>query len=53
MQFLIDRYRGKIFSEATGYDDEKIQTKVKEGEASVEKFKSNLVGGCKCFGYIG
>lgn len=52
MEFIINRYRGKSFSEATGYD-EKIISKVKEGEASVERFKEQY-GGCECdkFGYI-
>lgn len=51
MKFLIDRYRGKSFSDSTGYTQH-IQSNVKEGEKSIEKFKRQI-GGCDCeFKYI-
>lgn len=54
MQFLINRYRGKTFSDATGYDD-KVKSAVAEGEKGIERFKKELnqSGGCEsCFKYI-
>jgi hypothetical protein len=52
MKFLIDRYRGKTFQEASGYE-EQLQSAVGKGEAEIKKFKS-MYGGCNCeqFGYI-
>jgi hypothetical protein len=38
-RFLIDRFRNKSFSEATGFSD-KIQNAVKENEAEIEKLKN-------------
>ena len=52
MKFLIDRYRGKTFQEASGYE-EQLKSAVGRGETEIKKFKS-MYGGCDCshFGYI-
>ena len=52
MKFLIDRYRGKSFQEASGYN-EQLKSAVGRGETEIRKFKS-MYGGCNCekFGYI-
>ncbi len=50
MEFLINRYRGKSFSEATGYDSEKKIEMSAKGEKSVERFKQQIGG--KRFSFI-
>ena len=40
MKFLIDRFRGKSFAEATGYDDKVKQYAVEKNEAEIEKLKN-------------
>jgi hypothetical protein len=46
MKFLIDRYRGKTFAQASGYED-KVQSNVQGGEKQIESFKDKLMsGGC-------
>ncbi len=39
MQFLIDRFRGKSFAEASGYDDKIKINHSKQDEAEIEKMK--------------
>jgi hypothetical protein len=38
--FLIDRFRGKSFAEATGYDDKIKISNVNKDEAEIERLKS-------------
>lgn len=39
MRFLIDRFRGKSFSDATGYDEELKKHAVTKNEAEIERMK--------------
>jgi hypothetical protein len=45
MKFIVDRYTGKTFKEATGFE---LMDKSVKGEAEIEKFKNNV----KKFGYV-
>ena len=40
-KFLIDRFRGKSFSEATGFDDKIKLNNSKEDEAEIERLKNS------------
>ncbi len=41
MTFLIDRWRGKSFSEATGYDDHHKINEAQQGEARIDRLKQS------------